>query len=228
MPCRTLLVAALILSAPAVADTIAIIGTGDVGGALGPEFAAQGHTIVYGSRNPQRDKVTELVQRTGDGASATTPAEAAAAADIVVLAVPGLMVDEITRGLGDLAGKIIIDPTNPLERRMNRLEHAVDTSNAEIIQAAAPGAYVVKAFNTLNWRTMVDPASAGGPVSIPLVGDNAKAKETVAGLVSGMGLDPIDVGPLRDARWVEGMLILWINNRFGGSRPSFEYHLRRN
>lgn len=229
MPCRALLVAtAFILSAPAVADTIAVIGTGDVGGALGPGFAAQGHTIVYGSRDPQRDKVTELVERTGEGASATTPAEAAAEADIVVLAVPGLMVDEITRSLGDLTGKIIIDPTNPLERRMNRLEHAVDTSNAEIIQAAAPGAYVVKAFNTLNWRTMVDPASAGGPVSIPLVGDNAKAKEAVAGLVSGMGLEPIDVGPLRDARWVEGMLILWINNRFGGSRPSFEYHLRRN
>lgn len=229
MPCRALLIAAAFtLSAPAVADTIAVIGTGDVGGALGPEFAAQGHTIVYGSRDPQRDKVTELVERTGEDASATTPAEAAAKADIVVLAVPGLMVDEITRSLGDLAGKIIIDPTNPLERRMNRLEHAVDTSNAEIIQAAAPGAYVVKAFNTLNWRTMVDPASAGGPVSIPLVGDNAKAKETVANLVSGMGLEPIDVGPLRDARWVEGMLILWINNRFGGTRPSFEYHLRRN
>ena len=229
MPCRALLVAAVFfLSAPAVADTIAVIGTGDVGGALGPEFAAQGHTIVYGSRDPQRDKVTELVKKTGDGASATTPAEAAAGADIVVLAVPGLMVEEITRSLGDLSGKIIIDPTNPLERRMNRLEHAVDTSNAEIIQSAAPGAYVVKAFNTLNWRTMVDPATAGGPVSIPLVGDNAKAKETVAGLVSGMGLEPIDVGPLRDARWVEGMLILWINNRFGSSRPSFEYHLRRN
>ena len=229
MPCRALLAAAaILLGAPAVADTIAVIGTGDVGGALGPEFAAQGHTIVYGSRNPQRDKVVELVRKTGEGASATTPAEAAAGADIVVLAVPGLMVDEITRSLGDLSGKIIIDPTNPLERRMNRLEHAVDTSNAEIIQAAAPGAYVVKAFNTLNWRTMVDPASAGGPVSIPLVGDNARAKETVAALVTGMGLEPIDVGPLRDARWVEGMLILWINNRFGGSRPSFEYHLRRN
>ncbi len=229
MPYRALLVAAvLFLGAPVVAETIAVIGTGDVGGALGPEFAAQGHTVVYGSRDPQRDKVTELVKNTGEGASATTPAEAAAGADIVVLAVPGLMVEEITRNLGDLSGKIIIDPTNPLERRMNRLEHAVDTSNAEIIQAAAPGAYVVKAFNTLNWRTMVDPASAGGPVSIPLVGDNAKAKQTVAELVSGMGLEPIDVGPLRDARWVEGMLILWINNRFGGSRPSFEYHLRRN
>ncbi len=212
----------------AVADTIAVIGTGEVGAALGPEFAEQGHTIVYGSRDPERDTVKNLVDRTGDLASATTPADAAAQADIVVLAVPGLMVDEITRSLGDLSGKIIIDPTNPLERRMNRLEHAVDTSNAEIIQAAAPGAYVVKAFNTLNWRTMMDPSSAGGPVSIPLVGDNDRAKETVAELVSGMGLEPIDVGPLRDARWVEGMLILWINNRFGGTRPSFDYHLRQN
>jgi len=218
----------LVLGAPAVAETIAVIGTGDVGGALGPEFAAQGHTIVYGSRDPQRGKVKELVEKTGDLASATTPAEAAAQADIVVLAVPGLMVEEITKSLGDLSGKIIIDPTNPLERRMNRLEHAVDTSNAEIIQAAAPGAYVVKAFNTLNWRTMVDPSSAGGPVSIPLVGDNGRAKKIVAELVAGMGLEPIDVGPLRDARWVEGMLILWINNRYGDKRTSFDYHLRAN
>jgi NADPH-dependent F420 reductase len=216
------------LGAPAFADTIAVIGTGDVGSALGPEFAAQGHTIIYGSREPERSKVKKLVEKTGDLASATTPADAAAQADIVVLAVPGLMVEEITRSLGDLSGKIIVDPTNPLERRMNRLEHAVDTSNAEIIQAAAPGAYVVKAFNTLNWKTMVDPSSAGGPVSIPLVGDNSGAKKTVAELVSGMGLEPIDVGPLRDARWVEGMLILWINNRYGSMRPSFDYHLRKN
>src|SRR5210317_1705537 len=217
-----------LLGSPALADTIAVIGTGDVGGALGPKFAAQGHTIVYGSRDPERNKVKELVANTGEDASATTPADAAAQADIVVLAVPGLMVEEITRSLGDLSGKIIIDPTNPLERRMNRLEHAVDTSNAEIIQAAAPDAYVVKAFNTLNWKTMVDPASAGGPVSIPLAGDNGRAKDKVADLVTGMGLEPIDVGPLRDARWVEGMLILWINNRFGGKRPSFDYHLRAN
>jgi predicted dinucleotide-binding enzyme len=223
-----LVVLTLALGSPAIADTIAVIGTGDVGGALGPEFAGQGHTIIYGSRDPERSKVRELVERTGEQASATTPAAAAAQADIVVLAVPGLLVEEITRGLGDLSGKIIIDPTNPLERRMNRLEHAVDTSNAEIIQAAAPGAYVVKAFNTLNWKTMVDPDTAGGPVSIPLVGDNGKAKDKVAELVAGMGLEPIDVGPLRDARWVEGMLILWINNRFGGKRPSFDYHLRKN
>ena len=104
----------------------------------------------------------------------------------------------------------------------------MDTSNAEIIQAAAPDAYVVKAFNTLNWKTMVDPASAGGPVSIPLVGDSGNAKKKVAELVEGMGLEPIDVGPLKDARWVEGMLILWINNRFGSDRQNFDFHLRKN
>ena len=209
------------------ADTIAVIGTGDVGRALGIEFAKQGHTIVYGSRDPERRKVAKLVEETGNGASATTPAKSVVDSDIVVLAVPGMMVEEITLSLGDLSDKIIIDPTNPLERKLNRLEHSVDTSNAEIIQAAAPDAHVVKAFNTLNWKTMIDPDMAGGPVSIPLAGDNGKAKKKVAELVSGMGLDPIDVGPVRDARWVEGMLILWINNRYGSMRDSFDYHLRR-
>jgi predicted dinucleotide-binding enzyme len=219
--------AAAFLSGPAIADTIAIIGTGDVAQALGPAFAKQGHTIVYGSRDPERGKVRDLVEKSGSGASATTPAEAVVDADMVVLAVPGMMVEEITLGLGDLSDKIIIDPTNPLQRKLNRLEHGVDTSNAEIIQLAAPDAHVVKAFNTLNWKTMVDPSSAGGPVSIPLAGNSGNAKKKVAELVAGMGLEPIDVGAVQDARWVEGMLILWINNRYGSMRDSFDFHLRR-
>ena len=177
---RMLLTALLLAAAlPAWAERIAIIGTGDVAQALGPEFAAQGHTIVYGSRNPDRDTVRELVERTGDSASATTQAEAVSDADIVVLAVPGMLVDEITRSLGDLSDKIIVDPTNPLVREGDALGHGVDTSNAEIIQAAAPNAHVVKAFNTLNWRTMVDPERSGGPVSIPLVGDSDEAKQDI-------------------------------------------------
>ena len=68
-----------------------------------------------------------------------------------MLAVPGLLVEQITRSLGDLSGKIIIDPTNPLKRTLLKFEHAVATSNAEIIQAAALDAHVVKAFNALNW-----------------------------------------------------------------------------
>ena len=212
--------------ASVVAETIAVIGTGDVARALGPEFAQQGHTIVYGSRTPESRKARDLVEKTGNGASVTTQTESVAGANIVVLAVPGLLVRDITLGLGDLSGKIIIDPTNPLQSEGDSLRHAVDTSNAEIIQAAAPGAHVVKAFSTLNWRTMIDPDSAGGPVSIPLAGDNDDAKQKVAELVAGMGLEPIDVGGVEDARWVEGMLILWINNRIG-SRPAFEFHLRK-
>ncbi|MFT5502045.1 MAG: putative dinucleotide-binding enzyme [Woeseiaceae bacterium] len=225
---RAILFAALLFPTILLADTIAIIGTGAVAGALGPEFAAQGHTIVYGSRDPLRDDVTELVARTGNAASATTPTDAAAAASIVVLAVPGELVDSITRNLGDLADKIIIDPTNPLHQTADGyFEMAVDTSNGEIIQAAAPGAHVVKAFNALNWRTMVNPESSGGPVSIPLVGDNAEAKARVAELVEGMGLEAIDLGPIRYARHVEGMLILWINNRYSGHGVPFDYHLRK-
>ena len=209
------------------AETIAVIGTGDVARALGPEFAVLGHRIVYGSRDASKQKVIDLVANTGHGASATTPAEAAGSADIVVIAVPGMVVETVTKGLGNLSGKIIIDPTNPLGWDDNGFFiHRVATSNAEIIQAAAPGAFVVKAFNTLDWRTMIDPELAGGPLTIPLVGDNEAAKSTVATLASGMGFETIDLGPLRHARYVEGMLILWINNRYAGGE-SFDYHLRK-
>ncbi len=224
---RTLyILVAILVSATAFADTIAIIGTGDVAKALGPEFAAQGHTIIYGSRNPGGLKAQDLVKISGDGASAVSQQDAVIDADIVVLAVPGLLVAEITRGLGDLSGKIIIDPTNPLKRTALKLEHGVETSNAEIIQDLVPDAHVVKAFNTLNWRTMIDPDNAGGPVSIPLAGDSSDAKAIVAKLVEGMGLEAIDVGGIENARWIEGMLILWINNRIS-DRDAFDFHLRK-
>jgi len=221
------LMTGMILPAQASAETIAIIGTGQVATGLGPQFARLGHTIIYGSRDPSRDEVRALIEHTGHGASATTPADAVADADVVVLAVPGDAIEVVTKSLGDLAGKIIIDPTNPLRRGEDGLfEMSVETSNAELIQGWAQDAYVVKAFNSLNWRQMADPESSGGPISILLVGDSADAKRFVAGLVEGMGLEPIDLGPVRHARIVEGMLILWINNRYVRREP-FEYHLRK-
>jgi predicted dinucleotide-binding enzyme len=222
-----LLIVGLTVLAPVSAETIAIIGTGQVANALGPRFAELDHDIVYGSRNPSQDEVRQLIARTGHGASATTPPEAAAMADIVVLAVPGMAIETVTKSIGDLSGKIIIDPTNALRRGDDGFfELGVETSNAELIQGWAPNAYVVKAFNTLNWRTMLDPESAGGPVSIPLVGDSAEAKAVVATLVEGIGLEPIDLGPVRYAHFVEGMLILWINNRYVRREP-FDFHLRK-
>ena len=119
----------------ASAATIAVIGTGNVGGALGPEFAALGHTIVYGSREPARDDVAALVARTGNGAMAKAPREAVADADIVVLAVPGGAAEDIARSLGDLSGKIILDPTNRVSRSGDYPMHDVPGkgSNAELI-----------------------------------------------------------------------------------------------
>lgn len=223
----TLIASFFFCISPTQADTIAVIGTGNVGGALGPEFAALGHRVIFGSRNPDSEKVRALLERTGQGVEAAKPIDAATKAEIVVLAVPGMQVEHVVAGLGDLSGKIIVDPTNPLVRRDDgKLGIGINGSNAELIQAAATGASVVKAFNTLSWRTMVDPASTGGPVSIPLVGDSNQAKAKIAQIIESMGLEPIDVGPLRNARHVEGLSVLLLNNAFGGG-PPFEYHFRR-
>ncbi|MEM7431461.1 MAG: NAD(P)-binding domain-containing protein [Pseudomonadota bacterium] len=217
----------LLLSPLALAETIAVIGTGEVGKALGPEFAAQGHTIVYGSRDPDRADIKVLIAKTGDEASAMLPAEAVEHADIVVLAVPGMLVSEIVLGLGDLSEKIIIDPTNPLIWSETGIEFGVETSNAEIIQGLAPAAYVVKAFSTLNWRDMVEPESSGGPISIPLTGNSDTAKRAVASIIEKMGLEPIDVGPVENSHWVEGMTMLYLRNRRASDRPGFDFHLRK-
>ena len=164
-----------------------------------------------------------LVERTGGNASATTQTEAVAGADIVVLAVPGGIVEEVVQGLGDLSGKIILDPTNRLERRDDGYAYyTAATSNAELIQAAAPDAHVVKAFNTLNFRTMIDP---GGPVTIALAGNDAEAKARIAELVAGMGLEPMDVGPVGAAHVLEGMLSIWVNAR--GAGTPYDYHCNR-
>ena len=208
---------------PGLADTIAVIGTGNVGGALGPEFAALGHDIVYGSREPERADVQELVARTPGNASVALPADAVVGADMVVIAVPGGAAEAAVRSLGDLSGKIIIDPTNRVAPGEDGyFDHTAETSNGLMIQELAPDAFVVKAFNTLNYRTMIDP---GGPVTIPLAGNDADAKAAVAELVSGMGLEPLDVGPIRSAEVLEGMLTIWINARQAGT--PYDYHFRR-
>lgn len=224
LPCMLTIMAC---SGTAWADRIAIIGTGEVANALGPEFAALGHDIVYGSRDPSRAEVTELVARTGGDASAAEQAAAVRGADIVVLAVPGGVAEEVARGLGDLSGKILIDVTNRVGRSDDGwLVHDVPGkgSNAELVQSAVPAARVVKAFNTLNWRTMVDPQSSGGAVTIPIAGDDEAAKAVVAELVEGMGLEVVDFGPLRYAHVLEEMLIVWANAR--GRGAAFNYYLR--
>lgn len=209
---------------PASAETIALIGTGNVGAALGRRFAEQGHTVVYGSRNPAAADVARLVAETSHGASAASPADAAARSRVVVLAVPWTAAEEIVRGLGDLSGKILVDPTNPRTMAADGFaDYPIPDSNAERIARAAPGAEVVKAFSTLGAETMLDPRLAEGPVTIPLVGDDREAKALVAALAREIGLEAVDVGPLRHARIIEGLHYLRANAL--GGRVNF--HFRR-
>jgi NADPH-dependent F420 reductase len=211
-------------SVPASAETVALIGTGNVGAALGQRFAEHGHDIVYGSRDPAAADVRALLETTGHGAVAVAPAAAAARSDIVVLAVPWSAAEDVVRGLGDLRGKIIVDPTNPRTMASDGFaDYPIDGSLAERIAALAPGAHVVKAFNTLGSETMLDPTVANGPVTVPIVGDDRAAKARVATLAREIGLEAVDVGPLRHARILEGLHYLRAN-ALGGR---INYHFPR-
>ena len=228
---RSLLLPALLLSAAlplaSRGETIALIGAGEVSGAFGPRFADLGHLVIYGSRSPDRPQVRELVRATGNGASASLPDEAAAQADIVMINVPWSVAEEVVLGLGDLAGKIVIDPINPrIVDENGYRDYPTYTSNAERIQNLAPQAFVVKAFNTISADTMIDPDVLSHPVTIPIAGNDPTAKQTVAALAEALGYEAVDVGPVRYAHIVEGFYLLRSNTR-DMLGDHFEYHLRR-
>lgn len=211
---KLVLVLTLCAATSAFAETIAVIGTGNVGMALGTELAQQGNTVIYGSRSPLGLKALDLAKKTEGDATTATPRDAASRANIVVLAVPGMVVEQVVLSLGDLSGKLVIDATNPLV--MNEpmtFTYGVETSNGEIVQAAAADAFVVKAFNTVTWQSMIDPEDSDGPLYVPLAGDDDEAKDIVAKMVIEMGLVPIDLGPIEVSHWTEYAVVVGLNNQ---------------
>ena len=186
---------------------IAILGAGNIGGNLGKRFAEQGHTIVFGVRDP--NKAAAAVSACGAKASATNVKDAAAAGDVVVLAVPGSVAQAAVKDAGDLAGKILIDATNALDFSTGGPQVAVATSQAEEL-AKLTSAKVVKAFNTCGAEHILHPTVGGVPVDVFLCGDDADAKKTVAGLSEAIGFNPVDMGPLVNARFAEHLATGWI------------------
>jgi predicted dinucleotide-binding enzyme len=210
---RIFFIALTLMPSIIFADTIAVIGTGRVASALGPGFASQGHEVIYGSRSPEDDRFEELLAQTSGDAYVTNYAAAVRDADIVVIAVYGPATESVIQALGDLSGKIIIDPTNRVRTADDGFrEHDIEGSNAEL-----------KAFNTLNYLIMIDPSRSGGAVTIPIAGDNVDAKAKVAELVRGMNMEPVDVGPLRFAHVLEELLIINSNARTLGSPFNFYF-----
>lgn len=188
---------------------IAIIGTGSVGRALGVGWAHKGHTVIFGSRQPAEVKVQQMVAVAGNGAWAALPDAAAAAAEVVVLAVPGTAVTSTVPTLGDLNGKIVVDATNPIAPGL-QLAVGHTTSGAEQVAALAPGAYVIKAFNTTGAENMANPMYGGEPITMFICGDDATAKTAVAQLAQELGFEVADVGNLDKARLLEPMALVWI------------------
>ena len=207
---------ALLLLTPikVFADSIAVIGTGSVGSALGPRFAEIGYQVIYGSRSPQSTEVQALVAKTPGNASATTQPLAAQQADIILLAVPWNVAEAVVVSLGNLSGKVIIDPVNP--RVINEdgwADYPSFISNAERIQSLAPNAQVVKAFSSISADTMIDPSLVDHPITIPLAGNDAEAKALVASICHDLGYETLDFGAVRYAHIIEGLYLLRANSR---------------
>jgi len=209
-------------------DTVAVLGTGDMGDSLGPRFAELGYQVVYGSRDPEGEKAQGVVQITGPNARVTTQREAAQAGDIVILAVPWPAMETVAQNLGSLDGKIVIDISFPHRQADDGYyESMVKTSSAEMIQLWNPGARVVKTFATQGSYVIDDPGVVGGPVSVPIASDDREAKERVAGIVLAMGLDPLDAGPLRMSREIEALQRLYMVPLLQRRTAAWEPYFRR-
>jgi NADPH-dependent F420 reductase len=194
---------------------VTVIGAGNMGRGIGHRLVAGGHDVTIVDRNPEEaERLAEELRGAAQGGAAVEASgpDAELRGEVVILAVyyPGSL--ELASDLGDgLAGKIVVDISNPLNETFDALGTAPGTSAAEEVAATVPaGARVVKAFNTTFSGTLVEGQVAGQPLDVFIAGDDEGAKETVAQLVRDGGLRAIDVGPLERARQLEGLGFLVI------------------
>jgi hypothetical protein len=189
--------------------SISILGAGNVGMALARAFAAKGEPVRLGV--PEPDKYRDAVAKLGASASIGTTAEAVAACDMVILAVPYGAAESIARSVPDWKGRVLVDATNPLAPGLAGLSLGTTTSGAEEIAKAAKGARVVKAFNTTGAENMEDARYPGGSVFMPVCGDDAEARARVVALATLIGFDAADCGDLSTARYLEPFAMTWIH-----------------
>jgi NADPH-dependent F420 reductase len=195
---------------------IAVIGAGNVGGTLGRRWAEAGHDVVFGIRKPERG--ASAVKGGGAlpaKASVAAPDQAAKNADVIVLATPWDAVSDAMKEVGSLEGRVVLDTTNPLTREMKLDVGPNGESAGERVQAMAPGARVVKVFNSTGADNMQDPKYGGASTVMFYAGDDAQAKGMARQLAADLGFDAIDAGGLSAARQLEHLAMLWIALAFG-------------
>jgi len=197
---------------------IAIIGSGNVGGALAQALERAGHQILFGSRTPDAGRPNE-----------TSIADAASRTDAAILAIPFDAAADVIAAADGFSGKVLIDATNPLGMSEGRLSLTMgfDRSGAEQIAALAPQAKVFKTFNQTGFENMADARVYARRPMMFVAGDDATAKPAVLALVADAGFDAIDAGGLREARLLEPLAMLWIElARLRGYGSDFAFALQ--
>lgn len=195
---------------------VGIIGTGEVGRALAKGFLDRDHQVMMGSRDKQNPKLQDWVASAGQNASGGSFEEAAAFGEVVVLATRGMENRNVLRQAGPdrLAGKLLIDATNPLVMHENgppTLGLSGDDSGGEEVQRLVPEARVVKCFNIVGNPYMVDPALPGGPPTMFIAGNDPDAKAQTREILDQFGWsDVYDVGGIEGSRYLEAMTMAWV------------------
>lgn len=195
---------------------IGIIGTGRMGSSLGTLWSTRRkHQVFFGSR--KRIKAESLAQVAGPASRSGIYEEAAEFGDVVVLALPWHAVENhVTRLAPYLAGKTVIDITNPLTPQQDGFAIDGNTSGAQIIQSLAPEAHVVKAFNGVYFENLGNPIFNGRPAEVYYCGDDDDAKARARELIADLKFTPVDLGELKMARYLEPMVYIWIQRLMTG------------
>ena len=192
---------------------VTVIGAGNMGSAFVKQLTRAGHQVAVTARDSAK---AAQVAAANPGARAVATDGAVVGADAVVLATGYADAVTALRSAGDLVGKVVIDITNPLTADYMGLTIGHDTSAAEEIAKAVPGAEVTKAFNTVFAQVLAEGADLGGrKVTVFIAGDSARGKETAKTLAESMGFDTIDAGGLKNARYLEPLAGLNIYLGYG-------------
>jgi predicted dinucleotide-binding enzyme len=180
---------------------IGIIGSGNIGGAIGTLWAKAGHEILFASRNP--DTLKDLVAQAGPRTRAGLPREAAEFGPVVFLALPYSAIPQVGADFGPLMkGKVVIDCSNPSVQRDGAMAEAARQKGSGVATAEyIPGARVARAFGTINYKIALQNAHrAGDKIAIPIAADDAEAMKVTAGLVVDAGFEPVEVGGLASSK----------------------------
>jgi predicted dinucleotide-binding enzyme len=194
---------------------VGVLGTGDVGRALANGFLKMGHEVKMGSRDAGNMKAAAWVFEAGSRASAGSFADTARFGEMLVLATLWSGTENALHlaGAQNLAGKVLIDATNPLSFTAGAppsLALGHTDSGGEQVQRWAPTAKVVKAFNIVGNAYMVNPQFQGGPPDMFICGNDGAAKSAVTEILTAFGWSTIDIGDIEGARLLEPLCILWV------------------